>query len=151
MSTRSTIWYDPDSNWHLYWDGFDRDHVYLQFPMPGSPLVGTHDNGADLAPALRIPLHIFKGIVFEGVALERLKFVGMSEERLRAEAEAAVDEHRAYLEAHKDSRIFQLMGVLTFGPPESTREEMIESYIESTRYTGGKHGDQDKESEASPE
>lgn len=119
MSTKSTIWYGED--WHLYHEAFDNQNVYLEFP----------GGGALQGAAIQIPLHIWKA--FREAEVDGLEFVGISEDELRAKAEAAVDEHRAYL-ATATGQLSRLFGSLTFGPPESTRDEMVARYMDECRY-----------------
>ena len=76
-------------------------------------------------------MHIWKA--FREAEVDGLEFVGISEDELRAKAEAAVDEHRAYL-ATATGQLSRLFGSFTFGPPESTRDEMVARYMDECRY-----------------
>ena len=118
MSTKSSIYYDGESDFHLYQDGFDMWHVHLDVPLGG---------GSEVTVA--IPLGVWKEMRQTTLSMER--YLDMSPSELRQEAEKSVDERLAEWEARgRDPKdILALRGVMAYGVIESPRDEQIENYI----------------------
>ena len=121
MSTKSSLYFDD--NFHLYKDGFDRDHVYLAFRRSVGPVEEL---------IIKIPLVVWKEMRKQTIQPEE-RYLALTDAELRAEAERAVDDHRTRLASEPDSPIKGMLGILLFGPPESSREEMIERFIANYR------------------
>jgi len=120
MSTKSSIFYDKESEFHLYQEGLDCWNVYLDIPLTG---------GSEITVA--IPLRIWKEMRHNTLYMER--YFDMSVEDLRTEAEKAVAERlRRYEEASERAKpITALAGCLTFGDINLPATEQVENYIEA--------------------
>ncbi len=113
MSTRITLWHNED--FHLYEEGFDNENVYLEIKT--APFIEQL--------VVKIPLPVWKEM--RKHTIEPCEsYLDLSDEELTQEAARSVDEHRAWLDAHRSSPVSGLSGVLLFGPPESSREKMVE-------------------------
>ena len=122
MSTRSTLWYSDDL--HLYTDGFDRENVYLEVDV-GSPYLENL--------IVKIPLVAWKEMRKHTIQPSE-RYLDLTDDELHEEAERAVDEHRAWLDERKDAGSFlRSAGLLLFGSPESTRDEMIGRFVHHYR------------------
>ena len=122
MSTKSTLFYNDD--FHLYSEALDYENVYLDVRNNSAFVEGEF--------VIRIPLRVWREMRSHTLE-EAERHLDMSAEEVRAEAEVRVDEHRAWLEEHKDSSWATFVGSLMYGPHDSTREAMIERYIASWR------------------
>ena len=118
MSTKSSIYYDGDSDFHLYQEGFDSWNVRLDVPLGGGSEV-----------TVVIPLRIWKEMRQTTMYMER--YLDMSSENLRAEAEKSVDKRLAeWKDRGSDPKsILNFSGVVVYGAIESPRDEQIENYI----------------------
>src|SRR5690349_2828875 len=96
MSTKSTLWYDGE--YHLYQEGFDHEHVYLDIQS---------SHFAELT--LKLPLPVWKELRKHTIQPDE-EYLDLSDEQLRAEAVTAVDKHRKWLEENNDSRLASLFG-----------------------------------------
>ena len=120
MSTKSSIYYDDDSNFHLYQEGLDRWNVYLDVPLSGRGEV-----------TVAIPLHVWKEMRQTTMYVER--YLDMSPADLRAEAEEAVAKRlREYEKAPTESLkdLVALSGCFPFGDIANSADEQVEHYIE---------------------
>ena len=121
MSTKSSIFYDKESEFHLYQEGLDDWNVYLDVPLGGRLRSVT----------VPIPLRIWKQMRQTTHHME--PYLAMPAENLRAEAEKAVAERlRRYEEASERAKpITALAGCLTFGDINLPATEQVENYIEA--------------------
>lgn len=115
MSTRITLWYSDE--YHLYQDGFDEQNVYLD-------IKSTQFDSL----ILKIPLAAWKEMRQHTIEPNE-RYLSLSDEELRAEAEREVDDHREYLDSLGDSRFKSMAGMLIYGPAEGSREDMIERFL----------------------
>jgi hypothetical protein len=115
------MWYSDE--FHLYRDGFDTDNVYLQIRSPHFEEL-----------VLKIPLTAWKEMRQHTIEPNE-RYLDFSEAELRAEAEREVDEHRSHLEEvrakdGKHAGLGMMFGSFVFGPPDGSREEMIQHFID---------------------
>jgi hypothetical protein len=121
VSTRSTLWHDD--RFHLYREAFDDVHVYLEI---------TTEMFESLI--LKIPLDAWREMRKQTIEpAERYSY--LTDAELWEEAEREVDKHRAWLAQEAQSPLSRVSGLMLFGSPESTREEMIENFLNSYRPT----------------
>lgn len=113
MSTRSTIWYGG-AEWHFFTDGFDDWNVYIEFPREALTDLET----------IRIPLAIWTHLRESEPGM--LRYLSISPEKLKAEAEHFVDERAK----EDDGSILRLRGAFR-ADPNAPRNEQIRQYIES--------------------
>jgi hypothetical protein len=115
VSTRTTLWHNED--FHLYQEGFDEENVYLEIRSRYFESL-----------IFKLPLMAWKEMRQHTIQpMER--YLDFSDEELRAEAEREVDEHRRELAGQPDSPFKGFLGSFTFGPKDSSREEMIEHFL----------------------
>lgn len=118
MSTKCSLYWND--SFHLYTEAFDRDNVYLE--------VYTHGDRFNNATTVVIPLSVWKDMRTHSVQPEE-RYMEFTDEEMLAEAERCVDEHRTWLVEHKDTPLGKFAGVFTYGPPETSREEMISNWL----------------------
>ena len=127
MSTRSTLWLNDD--FHLYLEAGDVHKVYLA--------ISTGSAYLEEELILKIPIAAWKQMRQHTIdSVEG--FLDMSDSEFRAEAERRVDAHRADLAEIRDSvghnkEIRMIAGLLVYGPPETSREEMLRRFVEYYR------------------
>ena len=122
MSTRSTLWYSDE--YHLYQEGLDDNNVYLEVRSPQFESL-----------ILRIHLTSLKEMRQHTIQPNE-RYLDFSADELRAEGEREVDEHRARLDeiradGRKNTGLRMMFGSFAFGSPDSSREEMIQNFIET--------------------
>lgn len=120
MSTKMTLWHNDD--FHLYAEGLDDENVYLDIRTPYTEQF-----------VLKIPLSAWKEMRRHTIEPAE-RYSDMSDDELLMEAERAVDEHRARLheirqQGGRNIELRLMLGSFIFGPPESTPEEMIKSFL----------------------
>jgi hypothetical protein len=123
MSTKSTLYLNE--NLHFYREAFDREHVYLALGKA---------SGAIDQLVIKIPLVAWKEMRKQTMQPEE-RYLDLEDDELIAEAEREVGEHRDRLSKEPNSPFKGMFGLLLFGPAESSREEMIERFIENYRPT----------------
>ena len=120
MSTKSTFWHNDD--FHLYREGFDDANIYLDIQVPYFEQL-----------TLKIPLEAWKEM--RKYTLEpNERYLDLSDEELRQEAELRVREHRQSLDETRakggNNLGLRLMGgFLVYGDPEAAEAEMIDHFI----------------------
>ena len=115
MSTRSTLWHSDDL--HLYREGMDDENVYLEMRSRFFEEL-----------VIKIPLTAWKEMRKQTIQPAE-RYLDLTNEELLREAASEVDRHRLWLEERKDSRFASGAGILVYGPPDSSRQEMIEHYF----------------------
>jgi hypothetical protein len=121
VSTKSSLYFDE--NFHLYAEALDLEYIYLALRSAQGPV-------DDLV--IKIPLPVWKQMRQHTLQPEET-YLDLTDDELLAEAERKVDEHREWLAAHSNSAFARAAGILTYGPPELSREEMVERFIDSYR------------------
>ena len=124
MSTRSTLWYSDE--FHLYKEAGDNSHVYLEVRSPHFEEL-----------VLRIPLAAWKEMRQHTIQPSE-RYLDLSADELRKEAEREVDAHRERLDSIRKEdgpgqALLMSSGILQYGPPDSSREEMVESFLRHYR------------------
>lgn len=129
MSTKATLWYDSEyPEFHLYEEAFDHEFVYLSVQRGGK----YYDEDV----VIRIPNRVWKEMRKHGPYTER--YLDMTDEELREEVMRQVKRHREWLDAHKDEWA-RIAGIVVFGPPEGTEQEMYDLALAYYREIRGEH------------
>jgi len=120
MSTKSTMWYGSD--FHLYREGFDDAHVYLDIRVPYFEQL-----------TLKIPLEAWKEMRKHTIEPNET-YLELSNEELRQEATRRVKEHRRSLDETRAKGGHNLGprlmgGFLVYGDPEASEAEMVEHFV----------------------
>ncbi|MDT0631424.1 hypothetical protein [Rubrivirga litoralis] len=122
MSTKATITYGP--TFHLYHEVFDDRFVYLE--LDGAQFEASYDR-----VMVPIPVHVWEHVRrFPGVDLS---LADATDDELRADVEAYVDERAARYakaETERGRALAGLLGSLTYGSAADPREEQIARGIE---------------------
>lgn len=122
MSTKATIAHGP--SFHLYHEVFDDRYVYLR-------LDGAHFEASYDRVTVPIPVHVWEHVrQFPGIDLS---LADATDDELRADAEAYVDERIARYEAAETDQqraLANLVGSLGYGPADAPREEQVALGIE---------------------
>jgi hypothetical protein len=127
MSTRSSLWYSDDL--HLYREAFDENNVY--------PAIHTGSAYLQEELILRFRLAAWKQMRQYTIEPNE-SYLDLSDADLHAEAERRVDAHRAHLDEVRNSDgshtgLRLMIGSGLFWSAGSSREEMINSFIEFYR------------------
>ena len=117
MSTKSSIFYDEETDFHLYSDGFDSWNVHLDVPLGGGSEV-----------TIVMPLRIWKEMRKTTMYME--KYLDMSPADLRTEAEEAVAKRLCEYKESDKSWAYKMMGCVTFGDIDLPAAEQVKHYIE---------------------
>ncbi|HAS31342.1 MAG: hypothetical protein CMM84_19105 [Rhodothermaceae bacterium] len=117
MSTKATIAHGPA--FHLYHEIGDDRYVYLE--VEGVPFQASYDR-----VVVPVPVHIWEHARrYPGIDLS---LADATDDELRAEVEAYVDERIARYEAAEDDReraFASVIGSIGYGPADAPREEQI--------------------------
>ena len=117
MSTKATIAHGP--TFHLYHEVFDDRYVYLE--LDGAQFEASYDR-----VMVPIPVHVWEHVRrFPGIDLS---LADATDDELRADVEAYVDERIARYEAAAtdQQRAFaNVIGSLGYGPADAPREEQV--------------------------
>ena len=116
MSTKATIAHG--SNFHLYHEVFDEDHVYLE-------LEGVQFEAGYNRVMVPIPVYIWEVIRhYPGVDLS---VVEKTDEELQQYVEQEVDERiKRYQEAYENAKgLVSLFGSLAYGAADEPREQQV--------------------------
>ena len=125
MSTKATIAHGP--TFHLYHEVFDDRFVYLE--LDGARFEASPDR-----VMVPIPVHVWEHVRrFPGIDLS---LADATDDELRADVEAYVDERIARFEAAETDReraFAGAFGALGYGPVEAPREEQVARGMEERR------------------
>ncbi|OZC01470.1 hypothetical protein [Rubricoccus marinus] len=117
MSTKATIAHGP--TFHLYHEIGDDRYVYLE--VEGVPFQASYDR-----VVVPVPVHVWEHArQFSGVDLS---LADATDDELRAEVEAYVDERIARYEAATNDReraFASVIGSIGYGPADAPREEQV--------------------------
>lgn len=124
MSTKQTLWYSDE--FHLYSEGLDDENIYLEVNSPAFEKL-----------VLKIPLMAWKEMRKQTIQPAE-QYLNMSDDELIEEALRKVDDHRAELAKIQETGpehagLSIMFGSFVFGPPESSRDEMIVRFLQTHR------------------